>query len=122
MDYEGGGIGEYQYWDRSTEQWDATACNYAEGGSSRCAKMDCHLETTHFSVLGFFKHKNYDDWMEQLFVSIVKATFLSFILVMMRQERTYTTHIAIPFIRNMKGCAFGMMMVSRGDFVVSCSS
>ena len=77
LEYEGGGIGEYQYWDRSTESWDDTACNYAEGGSSRCAKMDCHLETTHFSVLGFFKHKNYDDWMEQLFVSIKgeRATF-----------------------------------------------
>ena len=29
--------------------------------------MDCHLENTHFSLLGFFKHKSYDDWMEQLF-------------------------------------------------------
>mmetsp|Transcript_19598 Transcript_19598/g.28334 ORF Transcript_19598/g.28334 Transcript_19598/m.28334 type:complete len:309 (-) Transcript_19598:70-996(-) len=29
--------------------------------------MDCHLEDTHFSLLGFFKHKSYDDWMEQLF-------------------------------------------------------
>jgi len=29
--------------------------------------MDCHLEDTHFSLLGFFKHKYYDDWMEQLF-------------------------------------------------------
>lgn len=81
LDYEGGGIGEYQYWDRSTQSWNDTACYYAEGGSgdnknddadaedgkSRCAKMDCHLEDTNFSVLGFFKHRNYDDWMEQLF-------------------------------------------------------
>lgn len=29
--------------------------------------MDCHLENTHFSLLGIFKHKSYDDWMEQLF-------------------------------------------------------
>lgn len=29
--------------------------------------MDCHLEDTHFSLLGFFKHRSYDDWMEQLF-------------------------------------------------------
>ena len=35
--------------------------------NSRCAKMDCHLENTEFSVLGFFKHRSYDDWMEQLF-------------------------------------------------------
>ncbi|VEU40007.1 unnamed protein product [Pseudo-nitzschia multistriata] len=81
LDYEGGGIGEYQYWDRDTESWDDTACYYADAGSgdgnndgnddanskSRCAKMDCHLEDTNFSVLGFFKHRNYDDWMEQLF-------------------------------------------------------
>lgn len=77
LDYEGGGIGEYQYWDRDTQSWNDTACYYAEDGSgdgndnddgkSRCAKMDCHLEDTDFSVLGFFKHRNYDDWMEQLF-------------------------------------------------------
>lgn len=29
--------------------------------------MDCHEEDTTFSLLGFFKHRNYDDWMEQLF-------------------------------------------------------
>ena len=88
LEYEGGGIGEYQYYDRDSQAWNDTACYYADGGSgsndgnndddgnnndddngskSRCAKMDCHLENTHFSVLGFFKHKNYDDWMEQLF-------------------------------------------------------
>lgn len=83
LDYEGGGIGEYQYWDRKSQAWNDTACYYAdassgdnnndnddeveENGRSRCAKMDCHLDSTDFSVLGFFKHKNYDDWMEQLF-------------------------------------------------------
>lgn len=79
MDYEGGGIGEYQYWDRDTQSWNDTSCYYGEGGDgndnnddaddgkSRCAKMDCHLDSTNFSVLGFFKHRNYDDWMEQLF-------------------------------------------------------
>jgi hypothetical protein len=70
LDYEGGGIGEYQYWDRDTQSWNDTACYYADGGNgdiSRCAKMDCHLDDTNFSVLGFFKHRNYDDWMEQLF-------------------------------------------------------
>ena len=29
--------------------------------------MDCHLDDTSFAVLGFFKHRSYDDWMEQLF-------------------------------------------------------
>ena len=65
MEYEGGGIGEYQYWNTEDGAWDATACEYS--GSSRCAKSDCHLENTNFSLLGFFKHKSYDDWMEQLF-------------------------------------------------------
>ena len=75
LEYEGCGIGEYQYWDKENNVWDTTSCEYAQGGSGdnggdacgRCAKMDCHLEDTHFSVLGFFKHRNYDDWMEQLF-------------------------------------------------------
>ena len=65
LEYEGGGIGEYQYWNTSENAWDTSACDYS--GSNRCAKMDCHLENTHFSLLGFFKHKSYDDWMEQLF-------------------------------------------------------
>jgi hypothetical protein len=65
LEYEGGGIGEYQYWDRFQKQWDTSSC--VNSGTSRCAKMDCHLENTHFSLLGFFKHKSYDDWMEQLF-------------------------------------------------------
>jgi len=40
----------------------------AEGqDASRCAKMDCHLEDTHWSLLGMFKHRSMDDWMEQLF-------------------------------------------------------
>ena len=65
LDYQGGGIGEYKYWDRDKRAWDQTACDYT--GSSRCAKMDCHVDNTHFSLLGFFKHKSYDEWMGQLF-------------------------------------------------------
>jgi hypothetical protein len=67
LEYEGAGIAEYQYWNRTSKSWDKSACQYAENGSSRCAKMDCHLENTHFSLLGFFKHRSYDDWMGQLF-------------------------------------------------------
>ena len=57
LEYEGGGIGEYQYWNRTSEDWDDAACYYADGSGgsgnnggdddraySRCAKMDCHLE------------------------------------------------------------------------------
>lgn len=65
LDYEGGGIGEYQYYNVTQNSWDTSACDAS--GSSRCQKMDCHLENTDFSLLGFFKHKSYDDWMEQLF-------------------------------------------------------
>lgn len=35
--------------------------------TSRCAKMDCHLEDTHWSLLGVFKHPSPNDWMKQLF-------------------------------------------------------
>jgi len=65
LEYEGGGIGEYQFYNATENAWDNTACLYS--GSDRCAKMDCHLDSTHFSLLGFFKHKSYDDWLEQLF-------------------------------------------------------
>lgn len=65
MEYEGGGIGEYKFYNSTQKSWDTSACEAS--GSSRCEKMDCHLEDTHFSLLGFFKHKSYDDWMEQLF-------------------------------------------------------
>lgn len=68
LQYQGGGLGEYQFYDRSTNSWDKTTCMYdTNGANARCAKMDCHLSDTHWSLLGFFKHKDYDDWMEQLF-------------------------------------------------------
>jgi hypothetical protein len=62
--YSGGGIGEYQFYDRSKQSWDKTSC-VAQSG--RCAKMDCHLQDTHWELLGFFKEPNYHEWMEQLF-------------------------------------------------------
>jgi hypothetical protein len=65
--YEGGGISEYQFYNVDNDGWDDSACSYAENGNSRCKKMDCHLDSTDFSLLGFFKHRSYDDWMEQLF-------------------------------------------------------
>jgi len=50
LDYSGGGVNEYQYYDKDSGKWDKSHCT-----GDRCAKMDCHLENTHFSVLGFFK-------------------------------------------------------------------
>lgn len=65
LEYEGGGIGEYQFWDADNQAWDTSACEAT--GSERCAKMDCHEPDTHFQLLGYFKHNGPDDWMEQLF-------------------------------------------------------
>ena len=68
--YEGGGIGEYKFWDREDKKWDKTSCDYNpnnEDGDARCAKMDCHAEDTHWQLLGLYKHRQPDDWMEQLF-------------------------------------------------------
>ena len=80
--YEGGGIGEYQFWNQANQEWDTTPCNYGSynnnnnnnknnnnnnSGEKRCAKMDCHLEDTHWTMLGFFKHMSYNDWFGQLF-------------------------------------------------------
>jgi len=78
LQYQGNGIGEYQYYDRFKGQWDDTACtvtassgngnnNNKNNNGNRCAKMDCHLEDTHWTLLGLFKHRSPDDWMEQLF-------------------------------------------------------
>ena len=36
-------------------------------GQARCVKMDCHLENTHYKLLGIFKEPKYNEWMEQLF-------------------------------------------------------
>lgn len=38
--YQGGSIGEYQYYDSATDTWDDSAC--ALTNSARCAKMNCH--------------------------------------------------------------------------------
>ena len=53
------------YYDRNTNSWDDSACKYNH--TTRCVKMDCHLSDTHFSLLGFFREPDYDEWMEQLF-------------------------------------------------------
>lgn len=63
--YSGGGVGEYKYYDRKSDKWDASTCEYEK--SSRCVPMDCHLPNTHFTLLGIFKEPDYDQWMEQLF-------------------------------------------------------
>jgi hypothetical protein len=65
LDYQGGGIGEYQYYDKDSKKWNEVPCQLNE--NSRCAKMDCHEADTHWSLLGMFKHRSLEDWMGQLF-------------------------------------------------------
>ena len=64
-EYSGNEIGEYMFYDRNNDYWDDRTCVTKE--SNRCVKMDCHLADTHFSLLGFFKEPDFDDWFEQLF-------------------------------------------------------
>jgi len=67
--YSGGGIGEYSFFDYSSNQWDESACSYH--GNGRCAQMDCHDEDTEtWELLGVFKEATYfgnDAFFEQLF-------------------------------------------------------
>lgn len=66
LSYQGGGLGEYQIWNRDNRQWDRTACQV--NGNGRCAKMDCHLPDTHWELLGYFKEESYsEEFFEQLF-------------------------------------------------------
>lgn len=61
--YQGGSIGEYQFYDLDTGEWDKSTCE-----TRRCAKMDCHEPGTHFKLVGVFKETDgIYDWAEQLF-------------------------------------------------------
>jgi len=66
VEYAGGGIGEYQYYNSYYKEWDQTPCEIS--GTERCAKMDCHSQDSdHFYLLGFFKEPNFAQFYEQLF-------------------------------------------------------
>ncbi|GKY98948.1 hypothetical protein MPSEU_000850600 [Mayamaea pseudoterrestris] len=67
LNYVGGGIGEYKFWDAETSSWDATTCE--QHGGDRCAKMDCHdPSTSTWTLLGIYKEAFYaSEWFEQLF-------------------------------------------------------
>jgi hypothetical protein len=71
LDYEGNGAGEYMYYDRETGRYSDAACKAAaaagtNGSAGRCVKMDCHEPTTHYSLLGFFKHVQYGAFLDAL--------------------------------------------------------
>jgi hypothetical protein len=78
VNYEGGGTGEYMYWNTETNSWNDAACrvrnpyydkdSYGGTLSQRCAKMDCHLSSsTTFQLLGFYREAQFGDFFEQLF-------------------------------------------------------
>lgn len=78
LDYEGKGIGNYQFYDTYANEWDTSACEATGNGyqdeegnfvvdEASCQKMDCHLSNTHWSLLGYFKEAEYTEWFEQLF-------------------------------------------------------
>lgn len=60
--YKDGQIGEYQFYDWRSGEWDQSTCE-----TKRCAKMDCHAKRTHFQLVGVFKETDgLVDWAEQL--------------------------------------------------------
>jgi hypothetical protein len=67
LNYQGGGIGEYQFYDATNETWDVSTCE--THGNGRCAKMDCHSpDTKNWTLLGVYKEAFYaSEWFEQLF-------------------------------------------------------
>jgi len=60
--YSGGGLYEYQFYDRDEDAYTSYCAD-----EDNCRKMDCHESDTNFQLLGFFKHADYYRWMEQLF-------------------------------------------------------
>ena len=67
--YQGGGTGEYFYYDPYSQSWDYSACE--AHGNGRCAPMDCHdNNSTTWKLMGVFKEASYfgnDAFFEQLF-------------------------------------------------------
>jgi len=68
LGYTGGGIGEYQYYNRFTDTWSDMSCDYTSS-TYRCAKMDCHLPSENFKLLGYYKaaQNAQREWFGQLF-------------------------------------------------------
>jgi hypothetical protein len=66
LDYQGGGLGEYQLLNPETGVYDSTGCK-ENINNTRCVKMDCHESNSNFKLLGYFKELDYREWMEQTF-------------------------------------------------------
>lgn len=67
--YQGGGTGEYAYYDPYSQDWDYSACD--AHGNGRCVPMDCHeSNSTNWKLMGVFKEASYfgdNAFFEQLF-------------------------------------------------------
>lgn len=101
--YQGGSIGEYQYYDPYTNTWDKSSCQ-----TNRCAKMDCHDPHTHFELIGVFKETYglydwggmYFVWFTIVFVLILRFSFkrttlqASWVLPMGRRHLRYHARLA----------------------------
>ena len=71
-EYQGEGIAEYSFYDRSTRKWDKSTCDPDTNGfyfpGSRCRRLDCHESGTTLELLGVFKETDgLEDFTEQLF-------------------------------------------------------
>ncbi|KAL7574653.1 hypothetical protein ACA910_003001 [Epithemia clementina (nom. ined.)] len=65
VNYEGGGLGEYKFFNPEGKKWDDTTCR--ESGSRRCVRLDCHMESSNnFRLLGYYKQYNINEFLEQL--------------------------------------------------------
>jgi hypothetical protein len=79
LNHEGDGLYEYIMWDPHNNRWNTDGCRYDPDSIEddevlqeyeekyRCVKLDCHVPSTHFELLGLFKEPGHEDWFEQLF-------------------------------------------------------
>ena len=75
LQYQGGSIGEYQYYNTSKQMYDDAAC--IATNNERCAPMDCHEATsTTWSLMGIYKEPYYaSEFFEQLFKHLGYCTW-----------------------------------------------
>lgn len=72
QDYEGQGVAEYSFLDRSIGQWETSTCYPETYGlyfpGTRCRRLDCHEAGTNLELVGVYKETDgLYDWTEQLF-------------------------------------------------------
>lgn len=110
--YRGGSIGEYQFYNVTTGEWDGSTCR-----TKRCARMDCHEPDTHFKLVGVFKETDgLDDWAEQLFkhegYCVWDSSIYSF---MQRQRQNWPTSCFQATYSDSYGNALYMDLLPQGE-------